>query len=93
VNVASRRCSISDGRAGADGVIIRAKNVRETERIQIFLEIPEAGIIGIVPGGIHHLRMMGVDGSNNVVEILDVRGGVGRGFIPDAVPVRGGEDP
>ena len=48
-------------------------------------------VADIVPGGIHHLRMMGVDGSNNVVEMLDVRGRVGRGFIRDAVPVSGGK--
>src|SRR5580704_6629931 len=73
VDVAGRRGGIAGRRAGADGVIIRAQNVRETERIQIFLEIAEARIIGIVPGAIHHLRMTGIHCLNNVVKVLDVR--------------------
>ena len=66
-------------------------SVRETERVEIFLEIAEARIIGIiVPGAVHHLRMMRIHRPNHVVvKILDVRSSVGRGFIPNAVSIGG----
>ena len=91
MNVAGRRGGITGGSASADGIVVRAEDFREMEWVQIFLEIREAGVVGVVPGGVHHLRMMGICRPNDVVKILDIRGGVRCGFIPDAVPVGGGK--